>query len=38
MVVFIDYKKVFDSLKREEIWKILEKNRNCNRPFEKSEK
>jgi hypothetical protein len=38
-MVFMDYKKAFDSVKREEIWKSLEKKkRNCSRPFKKSEK
>jgi hypothetical protein len=35
LMVFTDYKKASDSVKREEIWKGLEKKGNFSRPFEK---
>jgi hypothetical protein len=37
LTVSIDYRKASDSVKRRNLEK-LGKNRNCNRPFEKSEK
>jgi hypothetical protein len=37
-MIFIDYKKAFDSVKREEIWKGLEKYRYFSRRLEKNEK
>jgi hypothetical protein len=36
-MVFTDYKKAFDSVRREEICKFG-KNMNCSRPLEKSQK
>jgi hypothetical protein len=37
LMVFTDYKKAFDSAKRKELGKV-QKNMNCSKPFEKSEK
>jgi hypothetical protein len=38
LIVFIHCKNVSDNVKRGEICESSKKNRNCNRPFQKSEK
>jgi hypothetical protein len=38
LMTFRDYKTAYDSMKRKETWKSLEKNWNCTRSFEKSRK